>query len=86
MPDYENDLAFKPAMSWDELCEYAKSKGADIWESKICFPTLVFFKWGEIDCRANLFDVNGDEFEHLEGFAYHVTFDRMKTIIEALCE
>ena len=21
MPDYENDLAFKPAMTWEELCE-----------------------------------------------------------------
>ena len=28
MPDYENDLVFKPAMSWEDLCEYAKSKGA----------------------------------------------------------
>ena len=30
MPDYENDLAFKPALSWEELKEKAKELGFTI--------------------------------------------------------
>ena len=37
--NYE-DLAFKPAMTWDELCEYAKSKGLE--QGNELFPRSIF--------------------------------------------
>lgn len=78
MNDYENDLAFKPAMSWDELCEYAESKGRYINFGdgfRVGFGyagSLTFFRDGKVkDGAGYLLQIN-------------VYYERMKTIIEAL--
>ena len=38
-PDYKDDLVFEPKMTWEELCEYAKSKHLDVVNQKdgLCF-------------------------------------------------
>ena len=75
MLDYDNDLAFKPAMSWEDLCEYAKSKWFDVVNSKegLCFIRchgIAFIKNHRILASGTITD--------------NVSYERMKTIIDAL--
>jgi hypothetical protein len=74
MPDYENDIVFKPELTWKELCEYAKSKGAFIWEKTIHLDNLCFSADGNIETAD--YDI----------VAEHRTYEQMKTIIQALYE
>ena len=75
MTDYENDLAFKPAMTWEELCEYAKSKGAEIIRDDLKINKLYFEKNGDIIVYRY-----GEPFF----FAKHRTYEQMKNIIDNL--
>ncbi len=79
MPDYENDLAFKPPMSWADLKRYAREKGGVAKES-IYICKLEFDEDGGI--YLDPFYLGADE----ENFciASDVSYERMKTIIEAL--
>lgn len=43
MTDYE-DLAFKPAMTWEELCEYAKKYGGEKRNNSIVFDNCIVWK------------------------------------------
>lgn len=78
MPDYE-DLAFKPAMTWEELCEYVESKYTMSKECLACWFTmpckdkteLTFYSSGLV------------EFECFE-LTEKRTYEQMKNIIEAL--
>lgn len=76
MPDYENDLAFKPAMSWDELCEYAKSKCASICDGYFEHKYLSFYQDGDVI------------FTDLDGYYYTIaskrSYEQMKNIIDNL--
>ena len=74
-PDYDN-LAFKPELTWEELCEWAKDKGAYVLEQdEFYFDYLWFSSDGDITLK------DGDT-------TYFVgsprTYEQMKTIIEAL--
>jgi hypothetical protein len=79
MPDYENDIVFKPELTWKELCEWANSKGIKVYKSpyddfkRIDYEGLSCFKDGSMT-----FDY--------ETFAEHRTYEQMKTIIQALYE
>jgi len=76
MEDYEN-LAFKPELTWEELCEHVKEKviceETDI-AVRVSFwaGSLVFYKNGKI--------------KDTEGYklAENRTYEQMKTIITAL--
>lgn len=77
MPDYENDLAFKPALSWEELCEWAKSKEIEVYKSpyddfeRIDYAGLSCFKDGSMTFA-------------YETFAQNRTYEQMKNIIDNL--
>jgi hypothetical protein len=74
MPDYENDIVFKPAMTWRDLCEYAKRKNAYIWKKNINLNNLSFSADGKIKTS------------DYEIVAENRTYEQMKTIIQALYE
>lgn len=73
MPDYENDLVFKPAMTWEELCEYAKEKRALIGENWFNCVNLFFHKDGSIYSSDNE-----------DCIGRNVSYERMKNIIDNL--
>ncbi len=77
MPDYENDIVFKPELSWEELCEYAKSKQLDIvnYKDGLCFIRCN----GVILLKNNRILASGVITENR-------TYEQMKTIIQALYE
>ena len=87
MNDYE-DLAFKPALSWEDLCEYAESKYKNVFIGKtfISFwnekwlSVLRFYKAGLISAENNNIESDCLEFT----LAENVSYERMKTIIEAM--
>lgn len=76
MTDYE-DLASKHAMTWEELCEWAKSKGIKVYKSpyddfeRIDYAGLSCFKDGSMTFA-------------YETFAEHRTYEQMKNIIDNL--
>lgn len=75
-PDYDNNLAFKPELTWEELCEWAKDKNAsrdhkNWFDIKIVEATATFFNDGDIVIEGAF-------------VAYNKTPAQMKTIIEAL--
>ena len=78
-PDYNDDLAFKPELTWEELWKYAEKKGAKVDDGCIIFnqgcSNLVFSQYGCIQA----FEGNIGVFV-AEGLIY----EQMKTIIEAL--
>jgi len=78
MPDYENDLAFKPAMTWNELCEYAKSK----YKAEKGF----FESWFDIECGECVisFYNRGDVCVYGSLLAENRTYEQMKNIIDNL--
>ena len=76
-PDYENNLAFKPELTWEELCEYIKNKGKFIeFDNAIRVGfragSLIFYQNGKIK--------DGEGYKLAENRIY----EQMKTIIEAL--
>lgn len=77
--NYE-DLAFKPAMTWDELCNW-------VWDSKY-LPAYTSIAERFIDIGGLSFNEDksitfyGDL--RNETIAENISYDRMKTIIEAL--
>ena len=77
MPDYENDLAFKPALSWEELCEYAESKGAIISDTYFEIENLRFHKEGGI--------IYSDEVGY-RFISKNRSYEQMKNIIDNLHE
>ena len=81
MPDYE-DLAFKPAMTWEELCEWAKDKVKKIEGD------IIYVQFG--DGNEVLFKpYHSIEFYNEDMWCEvrrNVSYDRMKTIIQALYE
>lgn len=76
MPDYE-DLAFKPKMTWEELCEWAKSKGIEVYKSpyddfeRINYARICCFKNGSMTFANKI-------------FAEHRSYEQMKNIIDNL--
>lgn len=90
MPDYENDLVFKPELSWEEL----KKEAEKIWKGNIigCSPemfgiplercTMYFRKSGMIDVEFTI----GQENVGGLNIKSKCTYDGMKTIIQALYE
>jgi hypothetical protein len=75
-PDYNDNLAFEPKMTWEELCEWVKenkSLPADtlISERYIEIRQLTFYKGHEVDAGITI-------------IAEECTYEQMKTIIEAL--
>lgn len=75
MEDYE-DLAFKPELTWEELCEWV-SKGAELGNSK---------KWFDIENYGARFTFyySGDVVVDGVTIAELRTPEQMKAIIEAL--
>lgn len=87
MPDYENDLAFKPAMTTKELCKYIREKYSDNpkmivdTEVKGCESIIINNGEGdeiEFDVPTGMVILNGVI------IAYPVTEERMKNIIDNL--
>lgn len=78
-PDYEN-LAFKSALTWDELCEYVKSLDKDVFIGSDYFNLygLNFKKEGDIT-----FDLDYDDIYFI---ATNRTYEQMKNIIDNLYE
>jgi GTP cyclohydrolase I len=76
MPDYE-DLAFKPELTWKELCEWIKEN----------YDNAVIMKTPE---RINLnyvqFCKSGEVVHQFLIMAKNRTYEQMKTIIQALYE
>lgn len=74
MSDYD-ELAFKPELTWEELCEYAKSKQLDVvsFEDGLCFIRCN----GVILVKNNRILASGIITESR-------SYEQMKTIIEAL--
>lgn len=78
MTDYE-DLAFKPELTWEDFCEWVKSKGRYIeFDNAIRVNfwagSLIFYENGKIK--------DGEGYKLAENRSY----EQMKTIIEALRE
>ena len=81
MTDYE-DLAFKPALSWEELCKaYGKDDREDCFSIKLSDrKSLTFWADGYISLR-----YIGEEGLNMRiRLAEDVSYERMKTIIDAL--
>ena len=80
MPDYENDLAFKPAMTWGELKESVKDKVKKIEGD------VIYVQFG--DGNEVLFKpYHSIEFYNEDMWCVvrrNVSYDRMKTIIDNL--
>lgn len=76
MPDYENDLAFKPDLSWEELCEYVKSKGAWISDGYFVFNYLSFYEDGDITFP--------DGYDGSYFIAREREYEQMKAVIDNL--
>ena len=82
MPDYENDLAFEPALSWKDLCDWVygiRDKLAEqyiiIFENEnkyIQVGIIRFFENKEVRAENNAL------------ISRDMSYERMKTIIEAL--
>ena len=87
MPDYENDLAFKPAMTTEELCNWVKEKYKDNdkieVEDDVEGCESIYIVNHEGDCLE--FDINTGMVV-LDGtiVAWGVSPEKVKTIIEAL--
>lgn len=82
MPDYENDLAFKPAMSWEDLCKaYGKDDREDCFSIRLSDrQSLTFWADGDVSLR-----YIGEEGMNMRiRLAENVSYERMKTIIEAM--
>lgn len=75
MPDYENDLAFKPAMTWEDLCVYAHERGFVLHGDWIYSNRLCFLKTGEII-------MTGLDAYYV--LAANRTYEQMKNIIDNL--
>lgn len=77
IPDYD-DLAFKPAMIWEELCEYAKSLDIDVFIGSDYFNLygLNFNEEGNIT-----FELGDDDIYFI---ATNRTYEQMKNIIDNL--
>lgn len=73
MTDYE-DLAFKPAMTWQELCEYAKERGGHMAFNGESF----LFRCIDFEKNGRLHDVDDNT------IAENVSYERMKTIMDDL--
>jgi hypothetical protein len=82
MPDYENDIVFKPELTWEELCEWAKDKVKKIEGS------VIYVQFG---------DGNEVVFKPYHSIEFYnedmwcevrrgVSYERMKNIIQALYE
>ena len=82
MPDYENDLAFKPALSWEELKEKAKELGFTI--SSYINEDEVELEY--IYCNDYIYlEEDGNITTSTENIvAENRTYDQMWQIIEAL--
>lgn len=80
MPDYENDLAFKPAMTWEELCEWVK-KFKELtcitWQYIEFNNSLMFYEDGGI------YQITGNP-EYDTTIAINRTPEQMKNIIDNL--
>ena len=80
MLDCESDLAFKPAMSWEELKESVKDKVKKI-EGEIIY--IEFGDGNEVMFKPNkVIEFNNDDMWC--EVRRNVSYERMKTIIEAL--
>jgi hypothetical protein len=82
MPDYENDIVFKPELTWEELCEWAVKE----------LNAMEFFS---VMTGSKSFELRGLEFNDLgiikiketgSILAKNKTPEQMKTIIQALYE
>lgn len=67
-PDYEDNLAFEPKMTWENLCEYAKNKGCDIRGDFIRSKGIAFISNNKMLASGVLTE--------------NISFERMKAIIE----
>lgn len=76
MPDYENDIVFKPELSWEELCEYAKSRGYVTHEWCIASGNVRFDRTGDFCCWHN-----EGEFTPM---GHNLSYEQMKNIIDNL--
>ena len=74
-PDYKDNLAFKPELTWEELCEW-------VWSNKNKIDALVGNDYIEVRC----IDFNKDHTIDADGgtIAKDRTYEQMKAIIEAL--
>ena len=72
-PDYKNDIVFKPELKWEDLCEYAESKGATVNKDSFLIKGLVFCKNGAIGYMNSIMTISRNR-----------SYEQMKTIIEAL--
>lgn len=81
MSDYENDLAFKPVMTWGDFTQYCfhiasklekEDRRIDIHPEYIRLCNIVFFKNGLITTEQRAF------------IAENVSYERMKNIIDNL--
>ena len=74
MPDYENDLAFKPAMTWGDLKEFAKQNklyAPHVTRDDFFVGVLFFRSNGEIRANGTI-------------IAENRTYEQMKNIIDNL--
>lgn len=79
-PDYKDNLAFKPAMTWDELCEYVENKYT---MSKECLA----WGWFTMPCKDKTeLTFYSSGLVELEGFelAENRSYEQMKNIIDNL--
>lgn len=84
MTDYE-DLAFKPAMTWEDLCEWVRNITIELAEKGrsdsihsydfFIIDKMLFYKDKTIKFYGDLRN---------ETIAENISYDRMKTIIETL--
>ncbi len=80
MIDYENDLAFKPAMTWSELCESVKDKVKKI-EGEIIY--IEFGDGNEVMFKpSHQIQFNNEDMWCV--VRRHVSYERMKNIIDNL--
>lgn len=73
IPDYGNNLAFKPAMTWEELCEWARKRNMYVLKFTIFHKGMYFGDDGKIGLEnSNII------------FAENRTYEQMKNIIDNL--
>lgn len=81
-PDYKNDIVFKPELKWEDLCKiYGKDDREDSFSIRLSDrQSLTLWVDGDISLR-----YIGEEGMNMRIIlAENVSYERMKTIIEAL--
>lgn len=85
-PDYENDIVFKPELTWEELFKWAKKKGLE--QGNENYPRSIFIPATEDTTEIHFYEDGYISIWDEEELTISTgrSYEQMKTIIQALYE